>query len=90
MATVSGHRPVLDRVAQVAAIRGAFARSAMFRDATLTEPRLGPDGNVTVAVRFNQGPPALSVTAPSEETAYAILHELAGAMVEMERTGHLS
>ena len=90
MAAVSGHRATLDRVTYVEAIRGIFARSVMFPGATPTEPRLGPEGNVTVDLSFNQGPAALRVTAPSEETAYAILHELAGAMVEMELTGHLS
>jgi hypothetical protein len=51
---------------------------------------LGPRGEVTVDVRFDHGPTALRVTAPSQEEAYAILHELASALVEIGRSRHVA
>jgi len=66
-------------------IRGVFARSPMFRDAAISHPVQGPRGEVTVEVRFDHGPTALRVTAPSQEEAYAILRELVSAMVEIGR-----
>jgi hypothetical protein len=50
---------------------------------------MGPGGDVTVEVSFEQGRPALRVTAASNEKAYAILHELASTMVEIERAVRL-
>lgn len=90
MTAPSGHRAPWDRVRHVEAIRGIFVRSAVFRDTTLMEPCLGPDGEVIVDVSFNHQGPALRVTAASEEAVYALLHTLAGLLVETERAGTLS
>jgi hypothetical protein len=89
MAAVSCQRAELDRVTFVEAIRGVFARSPIFCGVALSEPRMGPGGDVTVEVSFEQGRPALRVTAASDEKAYAILHELASTMVEIERAVRL-
>ncbi len=89
MAAASCQRAELDRVTFVEAIRGVFARSPIFCGATLSEPRLGPREDVTVEVSFDHGPPALRVTAASDEKVYAILHELASTMVEIERAVRL-
>jgi hypothetical protein len=45
---------------------------------------MGPKGEVTVDVSFDQGPTLFRVVAPSDEEAYAILYELAHAMVEID------
>ncbi len=89
MAAASCQRAELDRVTFVEAIRGVFARSPIFCGATLSEPRLGPREDVTVEVSFDHGPPALRVTAASDEKVYTILHELASTMVEIERAVRL-
>lgn len=85
MGAVSCDRAPVDRTTLVAAIREVFARSAIFGDATLSDPCTGPGGEVTVDVRFDSGPPTLRVTAASDTTAYAILHELASVIVDVER-----
>jgi hypothetical protein len=72
----------MDRLTLVEAIRGSSARSPIFREAAISEPALGPGGIVTVEMRFDRGPIALRVTAPSDEEAYAILHELASMMIQ--------
>lgn len=90
MTAGSGQRMSIDRLTLVEMIRGIFARSPLLRDAAISQPVLGPRGEVTVDVRFDHGPTALRVTAPSHEEAYAILHELASAMVEIGRDRHVA
>ena len=77
-----------DRLTVIQVIRGIFARSPVFRDALISGPRLGSEGEVIVDVSFDRDPAAFRVVAPSAEEAYAILHELASAMVEIERGRH--
>lgn len=88
MAAGSRQRASTDRLTLVEAIRGSSIRSLIFRDAVISHPVLGPGGEVTVDVRGDHCPTTLRVTAPSDGEAYAILHELALAMVEMERHRH--
>lgn len=86
MAAMSIRRSVMDRLTVVQIIRGIFARSPVFSDALLSDPRVGPEGEVIVDVSFGRGPVAVRVVAPSVEEVYAILHQLASAMVEIERS----
>jgi hypothetical protein len=88
MAAMSFRRYLSDRLTIVQIIQRIFARSPVFRDALISGPHLGPEGEMIVEVSFDHGPTAFRVVAPSEEKAYAILHELASAMVEIERSHH--
>ena len=85
MMATSLRRSLTDRLTLMQIIRGIFDRSPVFREACISEPRIGSEGEVIVAVSFDHGPAAFRVVAPSAEEAYAILHELASAMVEIER-----
>jgi hypothetical protein len=86
MTAMSIRRSLTDRLTVIQIIRRIFERSPVFQDAIVSEPRLGPGGEVIVDVSFERGPAAFRVVAPSPEEAYAILHELATAMVEVERS----
>jgi len=90
MAAGSGHRISIDRLTLVEEIRRVVARSPIFRDAVISHPSKGPRGEVTVDLRCDHRPTVLRVTAPSDEEAFAILHELASAMVEVERSPRVS
>lgn len=85
MTAMSLCRPLTDRLTVIQIIRGIFARSPVFQDALISDPRFGPAGEVLVDVSFDHDPAAFRVVAPTVEEAYAILHELASAMVEIER-----
>ncbi|HSB70258.1 MAG TPA: hypothetical protein VLT62_13070 [Candidatus Methylomirabilis sp.] len=85
---MSLRRSLADRLTLVHIIRGIFDRSPVFREACISEPHIDPGGGVIVDVSFDHGPAAFRVVAPSAEEAYAILHELASAMVEIERDRH--
>lgn len=88
MAAMSFRRYLSDRLTIVQIIQRIFAQSPVFRDALISGPHLGPEGEMTLEVSFDRGPTAFRVVAPSEDEAYAILHELASAMVEIERSHH--
>lgn len=88
MTSMSTCRSLTDRLTVIQIIRRIFGRSPVFEDAIISEPRLGLGGEVIVDVSFERGPAAFRVVAPSAEEAYAILHELASAMVEIERGRH--
>lgn len=78
----------IDRLAHAHLIRETFARSPLFRDAAVSVPAVTPGGEVALTVRFDGGPPVFRVVAGSEDQAYAVLLELARAMVETaQRTG---
>jgi hypothetical protein len=79
----------IDCLTLVEAIRGVFARSLIFDDAEILESRERPGGALTLDVSFGHGPTALRVVAQTEKEAYAILHELASTMVEIERSIHV-
>ncbi len=81
---------VLDRHTMVQVIQEIFGRSPIFCDAIISESYAGLKGKVTVDVSFGRGATAFRVVAPSVEEAYAVLHELATAMVELERGGSAS
>lgn len=66
-------------------IRNIFDQSPAFREAWVSPPRLTSEGEVVVEVSFGGGPVRFRIIAPSTDTAYAVLHELASAMVEAER-----
>jgi hypothetical protein len=85
MVTLACTRPTTECQAVVEAIREVFAKSSLFREARLSEPIVEPTGSVVVDVSFNNGPPVCRVVAPSETQAYATLHELARAMVEVDQ-----
>ena len=77
---------LIDRLARAHLIRDTFARSPLFRKAAVSEPVLTPGGEVTLNVSFDGGPTVFRVVAGSEGEAYAVLHELALDMVEIERS----
>jgi hypothetical protein len=79
------HDVSIEREAYVHLIREAFARSPLFREAAISEALLTPEGDVALNVGFGDGPTVFRVVAGSEEEAYAILHELALAMVEVDQ-----
>ncbi len=81
--TATCRRPTIDRFTFVEMIRGVFARSPIFRDAAVSAPVTSPGGGVTVHLSLGPGPGTLLVTAPSENEAYAILHELVSTMAEI-------
>ncbi len=85
MAARTTQEAPIDRLARVRLIREVFARSPLFREVTVSEPLLGPPGEVVLAVGFDRGPAILQVVANTEEKAYAILLKLAESMVEVER-----
>ena len=78
-------RPMFDRLMVAQVIHEIFARSPFFCDAMISQPLAGSKGEVALDVSFDQGPTAFRVVAPSEEEAYAVLHELATAIVELEQ-----
>ena len=79
------HSPQDDHSALVRSIREIFDRSPLFRDARISEPHAGPEGRVSLEVRFGSGPALFHIVAPCPERAYAILHELAVSLVGVER-----
>lgn len=80
MVAVSCHRPLNDRRTLVQLIKGVFARSPIFREAVISEPLSGPDGEAIVDVSFGHGRTAFRVIASSEDDAYAILCDLVFAV----------
>ena len=82
MVAVSHHQPAIDQRTLVLLIRGVFARSPIFREAVISEPLSGPDGEAIVDVSFGYGRTAFRVIAPSEDDVYAILCDLAFAVGE--------
>lgn len=66
-------------------IRNVFAESPVFSDALISAPQAGPEGEVILEVGFGRDVPLLRVTALTVDEAYAVLHELASAMVDIER-----
>ncbi|HYL81211.1 MAG TPA: hypothetical protein VEU07_10395 [Candidatus Acidoferrum sp.] len=88
MTAMSTCRSLTDRLTVIQIIRGIFDRSPVFQDAIIAEPRLGLGGEVIVDVSFDHDPAAFRVVAPSVDEAYATLHQLASAMVEVERGRH--
>jgi hypothetical protein len=85
MAAMSCRSASIDRLAFVERIKNTFARSPIFRGAAISEPLIGPTGDVAMDVSFDGGPTVFRVVAASEAEACAILHELALAMVEVDR-----
>ena len=75
----------IDRMGRAHLIRETFAQSDLFREAAVSDPLPGPDGEVTLDVSFDGGPTIFRVVANSEERAYAALLELARAMVEIDQ-----
>jgi hypothetical protein len=76
----------MDGLTLVQRIRGIFAQAPIFSDVVIAEPLVGPSGEVAVDVSFGHGPTVFRVVGPSEDEAYAILHELASAMVEIDKS----
>jgi hypothetical protein len=66
-------------------IRRIFAESPVFSDALISAPQAGPEGEVIVEIGFGRDAPLLRVNAPTVQEAYTVLHELASAMVDIER-----
>ncbi len=85
MAILTCCRAKPDHLKSVEAIREAFSRSPLFREVALSEPAVQRTGEVAVDVSFDGGPTVFRVVAPSEAKAYAVLHELALAMVDVDR-----
>jgi hypothetical protein len=74
----------IERHARLHLIRDVFARSPLFRDAAVSGPVPTREGEVGLDVSFDGGPALFRVVAGSEDRAYAMLHELALAMVEVD------
>lgn len=85
MALMATQHASIDRHIHAHLIRATFAQSALFREAAVSEPFLTPEGEVALNVSFDGGPTVFGVVAGSEIEAYAILHELARAMVDIEQ-----
>jgi len=75
----------IERHARLDLIREVFARSPLFREATVSGPVLTRDGELGLDVSFDGGPTLFRVVAGSEDRAYAILYDLALAMVEVDQ-----
>ena len=74
----------IEREAHTRLIRDVFARSPLFCDAAVSSPVLTRNGEVEVGVSFGDDPVVFRVVAAFEYEAYAILHELALAMVAVD------
>jgi hypothetical protein len=85
MALMAAEQATIDRHIHAHLIRATFAQSPLFRDAEVSEPFHTPEGAVALNVSFEGGPTVFRVVAGSEVEAYAVLHELARAMVEIEQ-----
>jgi hypothetical protein len=77
----------VERHARLQRIRDVFATSPLFREAAVSGPVLTRDGEVGLDVSFDGGPTLFRVVAASEDRAYAVLYDLAVAMVEVDQ-GH--
>jgi len=75
----------IERHARVRLIRDVFARSPLFREAAVCGPVRTWDGQVGLDVSFDGGPTLFRVVAETEDRAYAVLHELALAMVDVDQ-----
>ena len=75
----------IDRHARWHLIRDVYARSPLFREAAVSGPVLTRDGEVGLDVSFDGGPTLFRVVAESEDSAYAVLHELALAMLDVDQ-----
>lgn len=85
MALMAAEHASIDGHIHAHLIRETFAQSPLFRDAAVSEACLTPEGEVALNVSFEGGPTVFRVVAGSEVEAYAVLHELARAMVEIEQ-----
>jgi hypothetical protein len=83
MAVMPPQQTSIDRLAYAHLIRETFARSPLFRDAAVSGPTLTPEGEVALTVRFDGGPTVFGIVVSSEDQAYAVLLELARAMVDI-------
>ena len=85
MATMMlGQDMSIERAAHIHLIQEVFARSPLFRDAVVSAPVPTCDDRVALKETFGDGPVAFRVVSRSEGAAYAILHALADAMVEID------
>jgi len=75
----------IERHARLHLIRDVFARSPLFRHAAVSGPVSAGEGEVGLDVSFDGGPTLFRVVAGSEDRVYAMLHELALAMVEVDQ-----
>jgi hypothetical protein len=64
MRSLSCHRPPIDRLTVVQAIRDLHAHSPAFRDAVISDPFVGPEGAAILDVRIGQDT-AFRVVAPT-------------------------
>jgi hypothetical protein len=74
-----------DRSTLIRTIQETFEHSSAFRDAHISEPQVGSEGEVSVEVRFGSSPALFRVVARSRRRAYALLYELAVSLVAAER-----
>ena len=77
--------PQDDQAVLVRSTREIFDRSPLFQDARISELHTGPEGRVSLEVRFGSGPALFHIVAPCAERAYAILYELAVSLVGVQR-----
>ena len=87
--TLQKDAPIVRRI-HVHLIRKVFARSPLFREAAVSEPVFTREGRWALDVSFDGGPTAFRVVAGSEGEAYAGLHELALAMVDVDEQARRS
>jgi hypothetical protein len=86
MAFTAFQQASFDRISRAHLIRSTFAQSPLFSDAAVSEPIRTPEGDVALTVSFDGAPPVFGVVAGCEEDAYAVLHELALTMVEVDQS----
>jgi hypothetical protein len=85
MPSIDPHLIEHDHSPLVCRIRETFEHSSAFRDAHISEPQVGSEGEVSVEVRFGSSPALFRVVARSRRRAYALLYELAVSLVGAER-----
>jgi hypothetical protein len=85
MPSIDPHLAERGRSTLIRTIQETFERSLVFRDAQISELQRGPNGKVSVEVRFGSSPAHFRVVARCPERAYSLLHELAVSLVGVER-----
>lgn len=65
-------------------IQEIFNRSRVFREVHITGPEADRDGRVSAEVGFGREPAFIRIIAPSAETVWAVLFEVAWGIVEAD------
>jgi hypothetical protein len=85
VSVASQHRSIY-RTTRAQQIRETFARSPLFRGVVISESLLSLEGEMALDISFDGSPTVFRVVAGTKDGAYAILHELANTMVDVEES----